>query len=356
MFKQKANTACNNILFTYANMLPMTARRREIHPTAERLLEAAKILRGAKGPSDVARLLDVSAQKVTNWMSRGVSADGLLAAERLIGCRAVWLQTGEGEMVDTSAKHVSAEVEGGISVLNAPVIADSQAKSPATIDATKLTSPQRLKAALQSTVTAETLASVTGVGIEVAAQWLGGVGPALNLAQAAAVQNTYGVNSVWLIKGKGDAGVAVRYADEYRPIPITNWKPIPVLGMAQLGDNGYWSELEYPVGHGDGYVDFPSRDPDAYALRCVGDSMRPRIRDGEFVIVEPNHEVEPGDDVLVKSTDGRVMVKTFLYSRAGRIHLISINEAHPPVAFPKDEIDKMHYVVAYTRASMWRPI
>jgi phage repressor protein C with HTH and peptisase S24 domain len=26
------------------------------------------------------------------------------------------------------------------------------------------------------------------------------------------------------------------------------------------------------------------------ALRCTGDSMKPRIKDGEYVVVEPNHQ------------------------------------------------------------------
>ncbi|MEN9316499.1 MAG: hypothetical protein RIS35_2892, partial [Pseudomonadota bacterium] len=67
-----------------------------------------------------------------------------------------------------------------------------------------------------------------------------------------------------------------------RPYPSGN--RIPVVGTAQLGDNGHFVELEYPVGHGDGYVDIASRDPNAYALRCRGDSMKPRIQAGEFVV------------------------------------------------------------------------
>lgn len=107
MFKQKANTACNNILFTCANIRDMT--KGKIHETAARLLEAAKILKGAEGPSDVARLLGVSPQKVTNWKSRGVSTEGMLDAQRLIGCSATWLQTGVGDMIDASAQHVSGQ-------------------------------------------------------------------------------------------------------------------------------------------------------------------------------------------------------------------------------------------------------
>ncbi len=128
-----------------------------------------------------------------------------------------------------------------------------------------------------------------------------------------------------------------------------------MVGRAQLGDNGHWADLEYPVGHGDGYIDFPTQDPNAYALKCEGDSMRPRIKAGEYVVIEPNQPIEPGDEVLVKSKDGRVMVKEFLYKRGGRTHLISANDAHKPVALSDDEIEKMHFVRAICRPSSWRP-
>lgn len=128
---------------------------------------------------------------------------------------------------------------------------------------------------------------------------------------------------------------------------------IPVVGGARLGDNGHFVELEYPAGHGDGYIDIPSSDPNAYALRCEGDSMSPRIKHGEFVIVEPGHAVVAGDEVVVKASDGRVMVKTFLYRRDGRVHLDSVNEAHPRVAIDEAQIDALHYVGAIAKASRW---
>jgi len=135
--------------------------------------------------------------------------------------------------------------------------------------------------------------------------------------------------------------------------PLGEFKNVPVVGSAQLGDNGHWDELEYPVGFGDGVVRFPTRDKNAYALRCVGDSMKPRIRNGEFVIVEPNTEPQPGDEVLVRTMDDRVMVKTLLYQRDGSLHLISINEAHPPQSIPFESVDKMHYIAAIVKKSLW---
>lgn len=134
---------------------------------------------------------------------------------------------------------------------------------------------------------------------------------------------------------------------------LGEFSAVPVVGIAQLGDNGHWSELEYPVGHGDGHINYPTHDRNAYALRCRGDSMKPRIRDGEFVVVEPNSEAIPGDEILLKTKDGRVMVKTFLYRRDGKVHVMSVNEAHPPQAFDLVDIDKIHPVAAIVKKALW---
>ncbi|MBP0589307.1 helix-turn-helix transcriptional regulator [Paraburkholderia sp. LEh10] len=239
---------------------------------------------------------------------------------------------------------------------NQPVIEPSPADKSGTIDASSLTPNQRLKAALVPLgVSAEALAGVAKVGVDVASLWLSGEGSDVEMLHAVAIQNTYGVNSVWLLKGKGDPGVAVRYNDEFRPRDVVGNKLIPVVGMAQLGDDGHWSDLEYPVGHGNGYVDFPSRDRNAYALKCEGDSMSPRIEAGEYVIVEPNTPVKPGKNVMLRSKDGRVMVKKFLYKAAGRTYLISINKAHPPISFTDDEIEKMHFIRAIVDGDSWTP-
>jgi phage repressor protein C with HTH and peptisase S24 domain len=129
---------------------------------------------------------------------------------------------------------------------------------------------------------------------------------------------------------------------------------VPVVGTAQLGDNGHFYDLEYPVGHGDGAIDWPTKDGNAYALRCRGESMKPRIRHNEYVIVEPGHPVASGDEVLVKAVDGRVMVKQLAYTRDGMVHLDSVNEAHPRISLLQAEISVMHYVAAIAKQTLWR--
>jgi hypothetical protein len=69
-----------------------------MHKSAERLYQAVKEVRAVEGQSAVARLLTESPQTVKNWESRGISADGAIKVERLIGCRAAWLIDGAGDM------------------------------------------------------------------------------------------------------------------------------------------------------------------------------------------------------------------------------------------------------------------
>jgi phage repressor protein C with HTH and peptisase S24 domain len=101
MFKQKSNKACNNNLFSSRKIDPM-------HTQMERLYEAAKALKSIGGQSELARALNASPQTVKNWEARGVSKQGLLTAQRVIGCSAVWVETGKGQMQVNEGAEVPA--------------------------------------------------------------------------------------------------------------------------------------------------------------------------------------------------------------------------------------------------------
>lgn len=131
-----------------------------------------------------------------------------------------------------------------------------------------------------------------------------------------------------------------------------HFNSVPIVGNAQLGDGGFWTGMEYPVGTGDGFIYWPTTDKDAYALKCKGDSMMPRIKNGEYVVVEPNHRYIPGDEVLVVTADSKVMVKTYLYTRGGVATFISINEEHPPIKINESDIDRIHYVAGIAKESL----
>lgn len=139
------------------------------------------------------------------------------------------------------------------------------------------------------------------------------------------------------------------------PATTTVSQSVPIVGRAKLGDQDcYFAELEYPVGIGEGAIEWPTKDPNAYALRCVGDSMKPRIKHGEFVIVEPNHKVHPGDEVVIKDKHDRVMVKQFVYENAGRDYFASVNEAYAPFSLEPADILFIHYIAGIAKSALHR--
>ncbi len=147
-------------------------------------------------------------------------------------------------------------------------------------------------------------------------------------------------------------GTGIPEGESYLKLSL---QKVPVLGNTQLGHGGYWSDMQYPVGNGDGFLRWPSCDHDVYALKCVGDSMMPRIKEGEFVIVEPNQNFHPGDEVLVVTKSGEVMVKTFLFKRDGFYHLLPVNEDHAPIRLAVQDVTKMQYVAGIAKSSLWHP-
>ena len=144
-------------------------------------------------------------------------------------------------------------------------------------------------------------------------------------------------------------------AATYPPIKPKRLESVPVLGKAMLGPNGFFDAMDYPSGHGDGYLEIPSDDESAYALRVVGSSMHPRIKNGEYVLIEPNHQYLPGDEVLVRTRDGRAMVKEFIYAREGQHRFDSISDGYPPVFLDDEEVVAVHYVAGILKPSKYNP-
>ncbi len=110
--------------------------------------------------------------------------------------------------------------------------------------------------------------------------------------------------------------------------PIT--QGLPLIGFAEAGARGYFDDGGFPVGKGWDEVDVPAlKDEHAYALKVSGDSMLPAYRKGDVIVVSPSAPVRRGDRVVVKTTDGEVMVKQLGRKTAKTIELQSFNPSHP---------------------------
>jgi len=114
---------------------------------------------------------------------------------------------------------------------------------------------------------------------------------------------------------------------------------IPLIGLAQAGDGGFFDDAGFPAGGGWDEIVFPNiADENAYALEISGDSMLPAYRDGDVVIVSPNSPVRRGDRVVVKSREGEVLAKELKRRTARTIELRSINPEHPDRTFDVDQV------------------
>jgi phage repressor protein C with HTH and peptisase S24 domain len=114
---------------------------------------------------------------------------------------------------------------------------------------------------------------------------------------------------------------------------------VPMLALAQAGNGGHFDESGFPAGKGWDEVALPSSgDEHAYALEISGDSMKPAYRDGDIVIVSPGTAIRRGDRVVVKTSDGEVMVKELKRRTAKQLELQSLNPVHADRMLDADDV------------------
>jgi len=207
------------------------------------------------------------------------------------------------------------------------------------------------------------LARAADVTVGAVSQWKSGNTRNLKSEVVMRLAATTGYSPTWIATGKGpkkmaDTGIVLSLTQKTEPLAYAGKprevKGIPVVGQARMGDDGYYTEFAYPVGHGDGCVEGASTDPNAYALRVRGDSMSPAIEDGYYILVEPNGTCVPGEKVVIVMKDERKMCKKFLYERPDTVSVQSINGGTIHT-LEKSEIEHMHPVAAVISPSKWRP-
>ncbi|GLS00080.1 DNA-binding protein [Brevundimonas denitrificans] len=114
---------------------------------------------------------------------------------------------------------------------------------------------------------------------------------------------------------------------------------VPMLGMAQAGQNGFFDDAGLPVGDGWEQTDLPRPRDSLLSLRIVGDSMAPLYREGDRVIVDREAtEVRKGDRVVVRTTGGETLAKEVAALTAGVVTLVSVNPAYPPRTVHRGDI------------------
>ncbi|MBL4596982.1 MAG: helix-turn-helix transcriptional regulator [Robiginitomaculum sp.] len=111
---------------------------------------------------------------------------------------------------------------------------------------------------------------------------------------------------------------------------LESGRQVPLLGLAQAGDGGFFDDSGFPAGNEWDEIRFPGlADEHCYALEISGDSMLPVFRDGDRIVVAPDEAVRRGDRVVVRTLDGEVMAKELRRMSSKIIDLASLNPEYP---------------------------
>ncbi len=114
---------------------------------------------------------------------------------------------------------------------------------------------------------------------------------------------------------------------------------VPLLGMAQAGQDGFFDDAGLPIGEGWEQTELPRSRDSLLSLRITGDSMAPVYREGDRVIVDREaSDVRKGDRVVVRTTGGETLAKEVAVLTAKSVTLASINPAYEPRIVARKDI------------------
>jgi repressor LexA len=129
--------------------------------------------------------------------------------------------------------------------------------------------------------------------------------------------------------------------------PLAAGRLVPIINKVAAGYPTDFNDLDYPVGIADDYVRCPDlHDPNAFAVRVVGDSMEPRFREGDIVVFSPAVEVHNGDDCFVRFTQPHeTTFKRIFFEKDNMVRLQPRNERYSPTVVDGHRIDGIYRAV-----------
>ena len=86
-------------------------------------------------------------------------------------------------------------------------------------------------------------------------------------------------------------------------------------------------------------------DEHADAREISGDAMKPAYRDGDVIVVSPGTPIRRGDRVVVKTSEGEVMVKELKRRTTKTLELGSLNPAQADRTLDADDVEWIARIV-----------
>ena len=173
-------------------------------------------------------------------------------------------------------------------------------------------------------LTYEAVANMTGFSKSVIYRYAHGQVQKIDLSRLATIAEALDVTPEWLGFGqqRKQKNSAVK---------------IPVLGFVRAG---------IPMSAVENIIDYEeisesmAKNGEYFALQVKGDSMEPRICEGDVVIVRKQSIVENGDIAVVLINGDDATVKKFFMTDSG-VKLISSNSKYDPFFFTPQEVQSL---------------
>lgn len=150
-----------------------------------------------------------------------------------------------------------------------------------------------------------------------------------------------GVNPNWLILKSNDPKPSREPSNISYVMGSQNIYNIPVFESVSAGFGAYASSeiVDYiPV-----VITNPADAEDTIAIMVIGDSMYPKIEDGDIITVRRQTSVDSGDIAVVLVDGDEGLVKRVVYGSTW-IELQSINEDYPVQRFNGAEVTRLRVV------------
>lgn len=150
---------------------------------------------------------------------------------------------------------------------------------------------------------------------------------------------------------KGADGRIIRVTTLEEGVPAVSF--LPLLGSAPCG-SPFIAEENF-----ERLVPIPLRllgrniGKKLYIVKAVGDSMSPKIEDGDLIVFEPNPSPENGSIVVARTEEG-VTVKRFR-DLGSQFVLEPVNEKFLPLVFEKADISKEILEIEGAAVGVFKP-
>ncbi|MBN2181800.1 MAG: helix-turn-helix domain-containing protein [Sedimentisphaerales bacterium] len=130
-------------------------------------------------------------------------------------------------------------------------------------------------------------------------------------------------------------------------LSIAAGRLVPIINKVSAGYPTDFNDLDYPVGIADDYVRCPDlHDPNAFAVRVVGDSMEPKFCEGDIVIFSPAADVKNGDDCFVRfAMPHETTFKRVFFEKKDKIRLQPRNDKYPPSIIEGQRINGLYRAI-----------